>query len=256
MKYWPSIRSTLPIYLSMNGLSLIFVVSSLRGFGHSGEDFVSVVGLILNILGYLLLSFILLQRKSERDVLFSLACVSGLGLCLWALILFTNQLSLLFIVYHASGYLSSLALMDWGGDSLLTWGFLLSVLPAVLIYIGYKWSRYGKRRASAVLVFSNLLFSIIFVFVTGFIGNEIKSREEWNTAFPMETGWPIRFSELRFPSIDPPLPYRYSGSCCSFYLESWSSYLFSGLIIFTITISLTVLMRNVILKVRQKGEEA
>lgn len=83
-------------------------------------------------------------------------------------------------------------------------------------------------------------FAITFVLITGFQdGIRIDDRNELQSTFPYEVGFPIPFVTLNHPIIDPPLPYTYSGNCC-FRYYSWDKYWYSVIVTF---ISLIVIIK-------------
>lgn len=94
------------------------------------------------------------------------------------------------------------------------------------------------------------IISIIFVFWTGFNGERIETREEFASAFPMKTGFPLNFAELRYPHIDPPLPWSYGGNCCSFFITSWTNFWFSVIIVFVFLLVITEIVLRLIKKYR------
>ncbi|WP_409250619.1 hypothetical protein V1502_10585 [Bacillus sp. SCS-153A] len=84
-----------------------------------------------------------------------------------------------------------------------------------------------------------VIVSLVFVLATGFNGERVETEQELLTAFPMKTGFPIPFAELRFPHIDPPLPWNYGGDCCSFFITSWTNFLLSVMIVAAFLIVVT-----------------
>lgn len=77
------------------------------------------------------------------------------------------------------------------------------------------------------------VFSTILVFTSSFTdGVRIENEDELQSAFPYEVGFPIPFVTLDYPRVDPPLPYTYSGNCCSRYY-SWNKYWFSVILTFS-----------------------
>ncbi|QHE53353.1 hypothetical protein [Pontibacillus sp. HMF3514] len=60
-----------------------------------------------------------------------------------------------------------------------------------------------KSWIKRVLIYKGIwLFSMIIVFSTSFEGERIETREELASAFPIKTGFPLRFAELKYPEID------------------------------------------------------
>lgn len=84
------------------------------------------------------------------------------------------------------------------------------------------------------------LFSIIFVLISSLVvGIRVEDRNELQSTFPSEVGFPIPFVTLNHPTIDPPLPYTYSGNCC-FRDYSWDKYWYSVILTF---ISLIIVIK-------------
>jgi len=108
-----------------------------------------------------------------------------------------------------------------------------SWIKRVLIYIGVS------------------LFSMILVYSTSFEGERIETREELESAFPIKTGFPLRFAELKYPEIDPPLPWDYNGSCCYHEITSWPNYWISVLIVFVFLLLFTEVVRYLIRRYSQ-----
>lgn len=106
-----------------------------------------------------------------------------------------------------------------------------------------------KSNLKRIFVYVGYIFiSIIFVFSTGFNGERIETREELASAFPLKTGFPLNFAELRYPHIDPPLPWSYGGNCCSFFLTSWTNFWLSVIIVFVFLLIITEIVLRLIKK--------
>ncbi|WP_202081125.1 hypothetical protein [Caldalkalibacillus salinus] len=95
------------------------------------------------------------------------------------------------------------------------------------------------------------LMAVGFVFGTGFQGQRVESHDELAHAFPMKTGFPFKFAELRYPHIDPPLPWTYSGNCCSFYMTSWIHFWLSVAVVFIFLLVITKITMTLIRKSEQ-----
>ncbi|WP_227396027.1 hypothetical protein [Jeotgalibacillus aurantiacus] len=101
-------------------------------------------------------------------------------------------------------------------------------------------------KSKLLLGFGSLILSILFVIWTGMTGQMIETEEELATAFPMKTGLPFHFGELRNPVIDLPLPHRYGGDCCSIFITSWSNFVGSILVTFIVLIVLIVVLKRLL----------
>jgi hypothetical protein len=115
-------------------------------------------------------------------------------------------------------------------------GILYSVVPSILIMIGYYLSNLIRTKKALIRVsfyMGNIILSVLAVFLSGYNGERIETREELANAFPMNTGFPFNFAELKYPTIDPPFPWNYGGfDCCSVSIVSWSNFWMSVSIIF------------------------
>jgi hypothetical protein len=92
------------------------------------------------------------------------------------------------------------------------------------------------------------LFSIIFVLLTSLLdGVKIEDRNEIQSTFPYEVGFPIPFVTLDYPIIDPPLPWTYKGNCC-FRFYSWDKYWYSVIVTFIFLIVIIKLIQKIYVK--------
>ncbi len=84
-----------------------------------------------------------------------------------------------------------------------------------------------------VIVLTGMLFaSFVFVLLTGLLGGkQIRTYDELESAFPVFIGFPVGFIELKWPKIDPPLPYVYGIDCCGIEVHQGPFFL-SVLIVF------------------------
>ncbi|EDL66630.1 hypothetical protein BSG1_04720 [Bacillus sp. SG-1] len=105
-----------------------------------------------------------------------------------------------------------------------------SKVKRILTYVGY------------------CIISTLFVFATGFNGERVENQQELTNAFPMETGFPLNFAELRYPRIDPPLPWNYGGNCCSLFITSQTNFWLSVIIVFIFLIVITEIVIRLIKK--------
>ena len=231
---------TLPIHLIMGGVSLFFFFVTLHSLTHSGVVMASLALFIANILGYLLLSLLFLKNKSFTEVTSSTVLFLGIGLLIWVVFLQTGFLDNLFFIYHISGYSSFMwyvyAFNDRNERLLVELGILYSVIPSLLILFGYYLSKLVKTKNALMRVavyMGNIILAIIIVFMSGYNGERIETRKELANAFPMHTGFPFNFAELKHPTIDPPLPWNYGGfDCCSLSIVSWSNFWMSVSLVF------------------------
>ncbi|MCA0984255.1 hypothetical protein LCL89_09380 [Halobacillus yeomjeoni] len=233
IKWW----SVLGIHLIMGSISLLFYIISFQSLDHAGAAFLSIVMLVVNVIGYLVLSMVLLKKAQRIDVWLSTATFTGIGLIIWGLYIIDPGAATIFYTYHIAGFSSSFWLdQSYGGpfeDVILHGGFLFSLIPSVLIVTGYSvrkkmndtaWVRLAGYSISAIA-------ALLFVFMTGFRGKRVDNREELASAFPIHTGFPLEFAKLENPTIDPPLPYTYSGSCCTMTVTSPMNYWFSAVVV-------------------------
>ncbi len=211
--------------------------------------------LIINVIGYLLLSFLLLKNVRRKNLWISTAVLTGTGLLLWVTLVFEKEVSPLFSLYHIAGVSSGLWLdSSYGGflnEPSVQIGFLFSVVPSLLIVTGFylseKWNSMMLVRASGYMIC--MIAAIVLTFFTGYQGRWIENRGQLKGAFPMDTGFPLSFAQLNYPEIDPPLPYYYGGSCCTMSVISPLNYWISAAIVFFL---LLILFETVWFLVRKR----
>ncbi|AQQ52199.1 hypothetical protein [Planococcus lenghuensis] len=221
MKRIGALLLVLPVHLVMGGISLLLLAVSFNG----SLELVSLTAFFINFIGFVALSMMLLKNREWKNVLFSVGVFLGIGLALAAVFLTTGRFDEAFFIYHAAGHMSLLWIMEQPG---LWQAAAYSIIPSALIVTGVY---LGKKISSKVAFIRTALYSgatiaaILIVLMSSFEGERIETQAELARAFPMATGFPFDFAELRHPKIDPPLPWTYSGiSCCSMTIISWSKF--------------------------------
>jgi hypothetical protein len=250
----------LPIHIIMGGISLFFFLTSLNSLSHSGAEILSLSLFVVNTIGYLMLSILFLKSRRSIEVIISTSLFLGIGLFIWIIFLKTGHLGNLFFAYHISGYSSFMWYVSFTktNESLLTeLGLFYSVVPSILILFGFYLSKHIKTKKTfqrVSLYMGCVIFSVITVFLSGYNGERIENREELANAFLMKTGFPLNFAELRYPTIDPPLPWIYGGfECCSLSIFSWTNFWLSVTIVF---LFLLLLLEVVLLFYRKSNNKS
>lgn len=216
----------------MGSISLFFFLISLQGFSHSGLTILSLSLFIVNVLGYILLSGLILKKKSVRAVVRSVVFFLAIGLFIWIVYITSGQLGNLFFIYHIAGYSSFIWYDSLSASSnesfLVEMGLFYSIIPSVLIVVGYYVRRLLKSKQAfhrISLYVGSIIVSFLLVILSSAEGKRIETKEELANAFPMKSGFPLQFAELNHPTIDPPLPYTYGGfDCCTVSIVSWAKF--------------------------------
>ncbi|PKR76874.1 hypothetical protein CEY16_13765 [Halalkalibacillus sediminis] len=242
--------SAFPVHILMVIISAPLVLSTLRNHTSSSLLWLSIILLVVNIAGYILASYLLLKKYRFKDILLSTGVIFLIGFTLQFLVQLTENLffSVTYLIYNSPGVGSMIGIFQMTNDFLsLQIGsplgiFMNSIFPPILILIGFGLTRKVVKpthKHQFILITSCIIFSKVIVLATGVFGKSIHTQEELRSAFPMETGFPFHFAELRYPNIDPPLPHTFRGfDCCSVYVNSWSNYWLSFFLIATIVIIL------------------
>jgi hypothetical protein len=142
--------ATLPVHLIMGGISLTLYFASFSELTHSKAIKLSLTLLIMNVVGYLLFSFLILKSFNHKEVLCSTFLFLGIGLLIWIVFLITGYLGNLYYIYHIVGYTSFIWFVylftDMNEILFIQLGFLFSIIPSSLILIGFYAGKSFKRR--------------------------------------------------------------------------------------------------------------
>ncbi len=144
---------TLPIHLLTGGFSLLLYLVYLRFLDHLfSVTIVSFSLFALNIMSYILYSFLILRRYSWTSVLGSTSLFLGVGLLLWQISFHSanDLLDSLFWLYHTVGYTSFIwydeLFIPPSLESFRHYGYLFSIIPSCLILLGFGVGAFLKKR--------------------------------------------------------------------------------------------------------------
>ncbi|WP_227940210.1 hypothetical protein [Alkalihalobacillus deserti] len=137
------------IHLLMGGISLLLYFITLTNFTHSQAIIISLVSFFLNLVGYLILSFKLLQGLGTKEVIVSVFLFLVIGLLLWVSNLAIDDFGSIYFLYHIAGYSSFIWFVylftDMNEMLYEKFGFIFSLVPFLLILIGFYLGRMKRR---------------------------------------------------------------------------------------------------------------
>lgn len=137
------------IHLLMGGISLLLYFITLTNFTHSQGAVISLVSFFLNLIGYLILSFKLLQGFGMKKVIVSVILFFVIGLVLWVSSLAKDDFGSIYYLYHIAGYSSFIWFVylftDMNEMLYVKVGFLFSLVPSLLILIGFYLGKMKRK---------------------------------------------------------------------------------------------------------------